>query len=338
MRRQPYHFGLADTLLAEVGHAPLDTLHRDVDAICRCYDAIVPVADRLGAPVPRPRIAGFSYTYISALGAAVIFPAGSEPNVAPLIRSAEDIDAIEEPADYLASGVAPQRLETMRELARRRPDAEFNLDRAEGPLTSAALLMGQDFFRLPYEDPARAHRLLGFVVRSSLNYNRAVRRFLGEPEAPGAVGLCDDFAGIFPPEVFAEFVVPYWEETYAGQNATERHLHSELLREGHLPFLAELGIATFDPSADQYVTPEFLRAHCPVPFTARIQAWDIRDKSPRELQAIYRRVATAAPVQIAFYMTHLADEDKIRALLEVARELAFNCPAQGSTTAFQIIL
>jgi hypothetical protein len=318
---QLYSFGLADTLLAEAGGVPLDSLHRDADAICRCYDAIAPVAERLGVSAPRPRIAGFSYTYISALGAKVVFAQGSEPNVIPIIRRYEDIDALSEPEDYLASGVAPQRIEVMQRLRELRPDAEFRLEHAEGPITSAALLMGRDFFLLPYEDPVRADRLIDFTVRSSLNYNRTVRAHFQEGEGPGPVSLCDDFAGMLSPAQFGEFVAPYWDRIYSSQGATERHLHSELLRLEHLPFLKQLGITVYDPSADQYVTPELLREHCPIPFTARIQAWDIRDRSAHELQALYRRVASCKPVRIAFYMTRLAEEEKIRALLDVAREL-----------------
>jgi hypothetical protein len=338
-RRQSFHFGLADTLLAEAGGVPLDALHRDVDAICRCHEAAAEIARRLHVPAPRPHIAGFSYTHVSTLGAHIVFPPGSEPNVIPVVHSStvcrgltncEEIDRLREPTDYLTAGIAPQRLDTMRRLRERCPDADIGLDHAEGPLTTAALLMGQDFFVLPYVDPESAHRLLSFVVRSCLNYNRAVTGHFGEPQfvkprqtvmGPGAVALCDDFAGVFAPEEFAEFVVPYWDQMYRGGNATKRHLHSELLRKEHLSFLAHLGITVFDPSADQYVTPELLREHCPVPFTSRIQAWDVRDKSARELQALYRRVAACEPVRITFYMVRLAEEQKIRALLDVAREL-----------------
>ncbi len=56
-RKQPYSFGFADSLLAELGDVPLDALHSDVDAICRCYEAIVPLAERLGVKPPRPRLA-----------------------------------------------------------------------------------------------------------------------------------------------------------------------------------------------------------------------------------------------------------------------------------------
>ena len=117
---QPYTFGLADSLLAEVGGVPLDVLHRDVDAICRCYDKIQPLADRLGIEPPRPRLAGFSYNHISTLGVEVVFPEGSEPNVVPLLRRPEDIDQLREPEEYLEAGVVPERLQTLHELLARR--------------------------------------------------------------------------------------------------------------------------------------------------------------------------------------------------------------------------
>lgn len=323
MKQQPYTFGLADSLLAEVGDVPLDVLHRDVDAICRCYDRIQPLTDRLGVEAPRPRLAGFSYCHVSALGAEVVFPEGSEPNVVFLVHRPEDIDQLREPEEYLKAGVVPRRVQTLHELLSRRPDAARGIGHQyEGPVTTAALLMGPSFFTLPYDDPKRAHRLLSFCVESALNYVRVLRAYFGERDGPGPVGIPDDFAGMFPPSVFAEFVVPYWEQMYQGLGATERHLHSELLRKDHLPFLAELNIAVFDPSADQYVSTELLHEHCPVPFTARIQSWHIRDHTPEALQAMYRRLATHDPVRISFYMTSLDEEEKIAALLQVARELA----------------
>jgi len=323
-RRQRYGFGLGDTLLAEVGGAPLDALHHDVDAICRCYEAIVPLAERLGVEPPRPRLAGFSYCHLSALGAEIVFAEGSEPNVVPLIRQAKEIDDLEEPDDYLSRGVVPARLRTFEKLLARRPDAQKTIGHIyEGPVTSAALLMGgQPFFVLPHDDPERAHRLLSFCVRSAVNYARTIGRYFGRTDEPGSVGIPDDFAGMFGPDQFAEFVVPCLDEMYASQQATERYLHSELLRVEHLRFLADLKITEFDPSADQFLTPPLCRQHCPVPFTARILAMDVRDNTADELRAMYRAYAACEPTRITFHMTSLAEEEKIRAILDVARALA----------------
>jgi len=322
-RRQPYSFGFADTLLAEVGGVPLDALHHDIDAICRCYDKIRPMAERLRVAPPRPRLAGFSYNHITTLGARVVFATGSEPNVLPVIHTPGDIDTLRDPDHPLSTDVVTQRLQTLEQLLERRPDAARSIGHLyEGPVTTAALLMGAQFFTLPYEDPAHAHRLLAFCVESALQYAEILRAHFGEVSTPGPAGIPDDFAGIFPPDAFAEFVAPYWDRMYTGLQATERHLHSELLRKEHLPFLAELGIATFDPSADQYVTPRLLREHCPVPFTGRVQSWHIRDNSPTALQEMYRSIASYEPVSISFYQTFLEDEAKMAALLDVARELA----------------
>ena len=321
-RKQPYFFGFADSVAAEAGRVPLDALHRDAAAIIRAFDALVPVAERLGVSPPRPRLAGFAYNHVSALGAQVVFPKGSEPNVLPVLRSPEDIDALREPQNYLDAGVIPARLRLAEELRSRRPDASASIGHAfEGPVTTAVLLMGEKFLTLPYDDPVRAARLLTFCADSAVNFARALSERNGGGLKPGPRGIPDDFAGMFPPPVFEEFVLPAWERMYEGLLATERYLHSELLRPAHLRYLAWLRIAEYDPSADQYLTPELLAERCPVRFTGRIQSWHIRDLTPCELQAMYRRIAACRPSSISFYMSALEEEEKIRSLLDTAREL-----------------
>ena len=183
--------------------------------------------------------------------------------------------------------------------------------------------MGQDFFTLVYDDPARAHALLRFGTESALSYVQALHRhFNGNtPAAPGPRGNPDDFAGMLPPAMFAEFVVPYWERLYAGQQSTSRFLHSELLREEHLPFLVDAKIDRYDPSADQYVTPELLSRKCPCPFRTLIKDWEIHNLSADQLEAYYRQIAGYQPFVIAFSLGKADELDKIRRLLKVAREL-----------------
>lgn len=321
-RRQDFSFGFSDSLLAEVGKVPQDALHFDVEAICQAYESIKPIAKRLGVQPPKPRLAGFCYTHVAALGAKVTFPKNSEPNVAPLIRTPSEIDQLCEPEDYLQAKLIQERLRITGELKKRSPDTINSIGHLlEGPVTTATLLMGSAFLTLPYDDPERAHRLLEFSVRSALNYARAIRKYFGEPFQPGPKGFPDDFGGMFPPDIFGEFVVPYWEQLYQGLQATERTLHSELLRVEHMPFLAQLRIDYYDPSADQYLTPELLRKHCPAKFTCRIQSWHIRDLSVADLQAMYRHLATFEPYVITFCLERLDDEPKIQSLLEVAREM-----------------
>ena len=191
----------------------------------------------------------------------------------------------------------------------------------EGPITTAVLLMGENFLTLPYDDPKRAHKLLSFCTESALHYAEVITGYFGESISPGPKGIPDDFAGMFSPSVFDEFIVPYWDRLYKGLKATERYLHSELLRKEHLPFLKKLDIKEFDPSADQYLTPEILRDYCPCGFTVRILSWQIDNLSAEELVKFYKKLQEYNPVSVNFFMNFLRQEEKIKRLLDVAREM-----------------
>jgi hypothetical protein len=290
----------------------------------RAADAAAPLARRLGVDPPAPHLSGLAYIHVSTLGCPVtISPDAAEPGCAPCIRGPQDIDDLREPADYLRAGLVPARLELARRLKARRPDASEHIGHDfEGPITTAALMMGPAFFTLPYDDPARAHRLLEFCTRSLLNYSGLLRAHQGRPVRPEPGGFPDDFGGIFPPEMFRRFVMPYWEMTYQGMQATWRGLHSELLREEHLPMLEELKIAEYDPSVDQYLPPEVLKRSCPVPFTLRIWPAEVMSLPAEELVELYRYRAGFRPTVITFHLSCLAEEPKIAALLKVARELS----------------
>ncbi len=321
---QPYSFGFMDSLLAEVAGVPQAALHLDVDAIIRAYEAVRPIAARLGIEPPAPRLAGLGYNHVSTLGAKVTISCdAAEPFVTPCIRRPQDIDNLAEPDDYLSAGIVPHRLGMLAKLKQRCPNAGISIGHDfQGPVTTAALLMGQDFFMLPHDDPARAHRLLDFCVTSALNYSRVLKRHQGRPTGPGRGGMCDDFGGMFGPDLFREFVLPYWERMYQGLQATSRGLHCEMLREDHLPFLADLRIDEYDPSVDQYLPPEVLKRSCPVLYTLRMWPSEVLAHSATQLVEMYRHRATFRPISISFHLDSLANEPKIAALLAVARELA----------------
>lgn len=321
---QKFACGFSDRALAEAAKVPLDALHFDVDAIIAAHEAIKPVADRLGIEPPPPHLAGFTYTHIAALGAQIDFPHNSEPKPRTLIQSPEEIDNLHEPEDYLSAPLIKRRLELLDELKKRTPNAVNSIGhRFEGPVTTAALILGDSFFTLPYDEPKRAHKLLEFSTTSALSFARALSERLDIPLDPGPLTFPDDFAGIFPPDMFAEFVLPYWKRFYTELfEPTSRGVHSELLRPEHLCFLKALSIDHFDPGMDQYLTPEILRDQCPCAFNAPIPPWKIRDLSEDELEALYVRYSRCSPAVISFSMDSLSWEPKIARLLQVARSLA----------------
>jgi hypothetical protein len=321
---QRFEFGFFDCLICEqAGILPYE-MHTDVNAIIKAADAIVPLAGRLGVPPPPPHLYQMAYCHVSTLGCQVVNgPELKEPSAKPCLKSPADIDNLREPDDYLACGVVPQRLEVVRRLKARRPDASAHIGHdLEGPVTTAGLMLGgETFFMLPYDDPGRAHRLLDFCLRSILNYTRTLRRHQGRAFGGQTEMVPDDFGGMFPPPLFGQFVSPYWDKLYCGAGATRRILHSELLREGHLPLLAQIKIDEFDPSVDQFLPAEVVARACPVPYCLRIWPSRVRRQTADELVAFYRHLAGFKPTYIMFHLEHLADLPKIEALLKVAREL-----------------
>ncbi|MCM8777629.1 MAG: uroporphyrinogen decarboxylase family protein [Candidatus Omnitrophica bacterium] len=317
-----YHFGLGEYLILELTGISFYQLHFDAKAIVKGYESLKPLAERLGIEPPVPRMAGFAYPHIAALGADVIFPEDGEPKPVPFIKTPEDIDNLKEPNDYLKTPLIQKKLSVWEELKSLCPETPKSIGHLfEGSITTAVLLMGESFLTLPYDDPKRAHKLLTFCTESALHYAQVIISYFGEEISPGPKGIPDDFAGMFSPSMFNEFVLPYWDRLYKGLKTTERHLHSELLRKEHLPSLKKLDIKVFDPSADQYLTPEILKDYCPCDFTLRIKSWEIDNLSADELVEYYKKLQGYSPLSVNFYMSFLRQEEKIKRLLDVARKM-----------------
>ncbi|MFB3890659.1 MAG: uroporphyrinogen decarboxylase family protein [Phycisphaerae bacterium] len=323
---QPYSFSFFESVGAELAGVSHYSLHVDVEAMVKSSDALVPLCGRLGVPVPPPHLYGMSYVHASTIGVKIINGPGlMEPSTQPCLKGPDDIDGLHEPDDYLAAGVVQERLVTAARLKARRPDASEHIGHEfEGPVTTAVLMMGPDFFMLPYDDPARAHKLLAFCTTSAINYARAIRARQGKPVRNKWQGMPDDFAGMFPPEQFGRFVAPYWAQIYEnlGEAGGQRAIHSELLREGHLRFLEDLKIDSFDPSVDQFLPPEVLARSCRVGYGLRIWPSVVRELTADQLVEKYRYMASFGTQYIMFGMERPSDEPKIAALLKVARELA----------------
>jgi len=320
---QRFSCGVSESFIAKNAGITMKQLHFDADAIVYAYEKIKEVTDRLGIQQPVPHLAGFAYPHVASLGCEIIFPEDSEPKPLPLLKNPSDIDNLHEPHDYLSAPLIQKKLQSLEKLLKKVPNAIRTIGHLyEGPITTAMLLMGQSFLTLPYDDPRRAHKLLEFCTRSAINYATVIRKKLGIPVEPCPVGIPDDFAGMFPPKIFEEFVIPYWDMLYSGMQATERYLHSELLRTEHLSLLEKIGIDLYDPSADQYITPEILQKYCPCKFTLLIKEWEIDSQSIEQLEQLYERYAKTKPENISFWLCFPEHEEKICGLLKKARSMA----------------
>ena len=154
-----------------------------------------------------------------------------------------------------------------------------------------------------------------------MNYTRALMQYQNRRPDRQSLWIGDDFAGMFPPEMFKEFVVPYWEMIYGGMGSAVRELHCELLRPDHLDFLIGLKIDSYDPGVNGYLEPEILRERCRVSYMLRIRPAWVQQQSAGELVRLYRHFATFDPTFITFGLDRLADEHKIAELLKTASEM-----------------
>jgi uroporphyrinogen-III decarboxylase len=191
----------------------------------------------------------------------------------------------------------------------------------EGPITSAVLLRGDKFFLDVLDEPEVAHHLLGVVTQTFINFVRYTRRINGQPEA-GNTGIADDMAGMLPPSLWPEFVLPYWLRIYEELGPGRRSTHTELLRPGHLPFLRELKIDAYDPGNDQYLEVEDvvgLTDHMDVSwnlYTVR----DMLDGTPETIRATYTRSVQAGMRHMMTELCRRIPRSNVEAFVEVARQ------------------
>ena len=191
----------------------------------------------------------------------------------------------------------------------------------QGPVTSAVLLRGHDFFADLYLHPDAARALLDIVTESIIRFEREVRRFLNE-DAKGGIAIHDDFAGLISPAMFPEFVIQYWRRIYEAFGEGPRPWHSELLRREHIPLLDGLGITHINFGEDQYIDVRDVVETTKLPFS-----WNVRtvkhmlQGTPKTVREAYlEAVADGAPEMVTDLCARGIPPENIRAFVEVARE------------------
>ena len=265
-----------------------------------------------------------AYVGVAALGAEVVFPEDDPPMVRGYsLKEISDIDRLEIPSSYYETPDMAPYLKIYEYMVREVGDRErVGLGVGiEGPITSAKLLRGQDFFADLYLYPKAAHKLLTIVTESIIRFMRENRRIVGGSLDSGGAGIADDFSGLISPEMFPEFVVPYHRRIYESFGDGPRGLHSELLRREHLTFLKELGITSFDPGQDQYLSAQDTLEEIDVPFTWNLfTVRDMQQGTPEHIREVYRRAVEDGAPAIMAELCRGTPPENIRAFIEVARE------------------
>ena len=143
--------------------------------------------------------------------------------------------------DFTKAGLFPFYLELWEKLKSIFPKhpIPFTGFGVEGPLTTAWLLRGHDFFTDLYDHPPLAKEYLALVTASIVKYQKLLAQINHQPERnPLGAGVADDGAAMIPPKLWPEFVVPFLDDYFTALTSGARSAHIEDLRADHLPYTA----------------------------------------------------------------------------------------------------
>lgn len=260
-----------------------------------------------------------SYVEASMLGLEVIFSEDGVPwPKEPIVKNAKNIDKLRILNPY-KEGLMSQAIQTyyyMKEKVDKKIKVE--LGGTEGPITTAVLLRGQEFFVDLYLHPKEVHKLLEKVIETSLVLRKTIEEVTGE--SLKGTGIADDYSGMLSPEQYLEFAFPYQKEIYDTFGREERNFHCELLKKEHLKFLPQLGVTFYDPGGDQYLTVKDIK-RIDIPFSWNVKAFhNMLHGTPGKIKKEYSQAVADGAPWIVTELVRKTPPENIRAFIEIAKE------------------
>ena len=216
-------------------------------------------------PMREPSPPPLSYGHLICMGAPFNLPDDGEPNVLPFALSIDEaIDIVKgrRAEDFSKNEMFLHYLDLWSYLKESFPEVNipFTGFNHQGPVTSAVLMRGQDFFFDIYDEPEKCGEFLRLLAESIVDYVKLCRRINGQPEIQEAGYIADDFASLIPPAMWDEFVVGPWNRIYEGLcSGKERFVHVENLMPAHLKFLKNAGVTHYQPSVSDRITLENIK-------------------------------------------------------------------------------
>lgn len=324
-RKVPWHVAIPSEVIAEYAEVKLGAYYNDPETMLKTQLKAKEIFRELyGISSSVGGIDMSAYFNASIWGLEVVFPENEVPMPkGPVINNIRQVDNLRPPDDLMNSGLMPKYIkfrEYMKRELKWEEKPRAGGSGTQGPFTTAVLLRGGDLFADLYEHPDKVHRLLELITENSINLMQTFAR-MSNITSIESVGMTDDFSGLLTPAQYREFVLPYNRIIYEKFGKKGRSMHSELLRRDHLKFLSELGITSFDPGNDQYLTIEDIKSEISIPFT-----WNIKPfaylllGTPKSIRKVYKEdIDKGAPI----IMTELCrgiPRENVAAFIAVARE------------------
>ena len=247
-------------------------------------------------PMRAPTGAPLSYGHLVCIGAPLATPEHTEPNIRPFVSSIDEALEVVQRAQEIHFEDQPiiqHYLEVWEYLKKAFPEDNiaFAGPGYEGPITSAVLMRGQDFFCDIYDEPDQCREFLERLTDNIIQYALFISRINGVTELKKtSCSLADDFASLISPDMWDEIVIPSWNQYYEGQSVPgcKRFVHVEGLSPSHLPKLKLAKIHHYQPSVSNRICLEDAvkqRGQAYDVFDWLLYAYRVTEMSDEEIQA-----------------------------------------------------
>ncbi len=181
----------------------------------------------------------------SAFGARIVWHHDSPPAIEPAPGGLQALIQLE-PADPLQHGLLPLVLQRYASAESRLQSqgTGIKMVAARGPMAIAGWCAGFSEWLLALKsEPAACHRLLDILTETIIAWLRAQ---LGVLRAPEGIMVLDDIVGMVSPEMFEEFVRPYFSRIFAAFDGLIKVYHNDTPCKHLLEPMSTLGFEVFN--------------------------------------------------------------------------------------------
>jgi len=332
MAKKFWYVGTTHEVLAYLAEIKLRDFYLDPSSCAKSFRVgRKRIREIFGKEVTLPGGGGpaLSYGHIVCLGAKASFPEDSAPGVKPTYSSIDEgIQSLKKNIDFKKNKLFQHYFQICNYLQKEFPDEKINFSGFgwEGPITSAVLLRGQNFYMDIYDYPQKVKEFLKLLTESIIEFIHFTRKINKEPEInPQGSGLCDDFSSLISPSLWPQFVIPYWDKYYKGITTGLRTIHCENLSPGHLKYLKMVSIVHYDPSVSLKLNPKIIQENIDIPFTWRLLSFQYPQMSKEDIKNwVYNSLKEGAnniSTIIENIMCENNNPGKVRTFIETSKEI-----------------
>ena len=135
--------------------------------------------------------------------------------------------------------------------------------------------------------------------------------------------MCDDIAAMFPPSIWEEFVLPYWEQYFRGITSGKRRVHCEDLTVGHMYLMEKAFVSAYDAGISYKINPEIICENTRVPFYWQMGSFQLKELNSNEIEDwVYKAVGDGASmISLENDMIDSVTVEKVKTFIRVCMKV-----------------